>query len=77
MMDPVSIGIVGASTLAGLGVTSIATLKGWSAYLDYKRLELASHSEGISLAPTAGRIEMADLRERIRKLEAIASGIDI
>lgn len=76
-MDPVSIGIVGASTLAGLGVTSIAGLKGWSAYLDYKRLELASHSDTLDLAPAHGRIEMADLRERVRKLEAIANGIDL
>nr|WP_294848011.1 hypothetical protein [uncultured Sphingomonas sp.] len=76
-MDPVSIGIVGASTLAGLGVASVATLKGWGAYLDYKRLELASQSETLDLAPAQGRIEMADLRERVRKLEAIASGIDL
>ena len=29
------------------------------------------------LPPATGRIEMADLRERVRKLEAIAAGIDI
>ena len=29
------------------------------------------------LPPASGRIEMADLKERIRKLEAIAAGIDI
>jgi hypothetical protein len=29
------------------------------------------------LPPAAGRIEMADLRERVRKLEAIAAGIDL
>jgi hypothetical protein len=30
------------------------------------------------MAPAAGgRIELADLKERVRKLEAIAAGIDI
>jgi hypothetical protein len=29
------------------------------------------------LPPAGGRIEMADLKERVRKLEAIAAGIDI
>jgi hypothetical protein len=29
------------------------------------------------LPPAGGRIEMADLRERVRKLEAIAAGIDL
>ena len=29
------------------------------------------------LPPASGRIEIADLRERVRKLEAIAAGIDI
>ena len=30
-----------------------------------------------TLPPTGNRIEMADLRERVRKLEAIAAGIDL
>ena len=30
-----------------------------------------------TLPAASGRIEMADLKERIRKLEAIAAGIDI
>ena len=30
-----------------------------------------------TLPPATGRIEIADLRERVRKLEAIAAGIDI
>ena len=30
-----------------------------------------------TMPPAGGRIEMADLKERVRKLEAIAAGIDI
>ena len=51
-------------------------LKGWNAWLDYKRLELAAHGD-IVLPPAGGRIEIADLKERVRKLEAIAAGIDL
>ena len=30
-----------------------------------------------TMPPASGRIELADLKERIRKLEAIAAGIDL
>lgn len=77
MMDPLSITIIGASTIAGVGGASIAGLKAWNGWLDFKRLELARHSGNRELPPASGRIEIADLRERVRKLEAIAAGIDI
>ena len=64
--------------LAGLGIAALATLKGWRDWLDYKRLELAGHAREpmLSGGTAGGRIEIADLRERVRKLEAIAAGID-
>jgi hypothetical protein len=44
-------------------------------------MELANSGGGYreESAPTftGGRIEMADLKERVRKLEQIASGIDL
>ena len=61
-----------------LAFASMALLKGWNAWLDYKRLELAAHGGGdFALPPAGGRIEIADLKERVRKLEAIAAGIDL
>ena len=78
MTDPISIALVGASVLLTIALASLAALRGWNAWLDYKRLELASHSGGdVALPPAGGRIELADLKERVRKLEAIAAGIDI
>ncbi|GAC1573214.1 MAG: hypothetical protein NVS3B5_02640 [Sphingomicrobium sp.] len=76
MNDPTSIALMGASLVATLLVAAIALLKGWKGWLDLKRLELASR-EHAGLVPTGGRIELADLRERVRKLEAIAAGIDL
>lgn len=76
-MDPISISIVGISVIAGLGATSYAGLKAWNGWLELKRLELGQAAGDRTLPPAGGRIEMADLKERVRKLEAIAAGIDI
>ena len=76
-MDPLTIGVLAASVIAGLGGASIAGLKAWNGWLDLKKLELAQGAGDRALPPASGRIEMADLRERVRKLEAIAAGIDL
>lgn len=77
MTDPISIGLIGLSLIGVIGLAAWATLKGWQGWLDYKRLELASGRGDATLPPATGRIEIADLRERVRKLEAIAAGIDL
>ena len=76
-MDLLSIGVLGTSILVALGLASLAALKGWQGWLDLKRFELTHGSADQKLPPATGRIEIADLRERVRKLEAIAAGIDI
>jgi hypothetical protein len=76
-MEPLSAGLIGASILLAMGLASVVSLKGWQAWLDYKRLELASNVGEQGLPPATGRIELADLKERVRKLEAIAAGIDL
>jgi hypothetical protein len=70
-----------ASALIGLLVLAGATLKGWQDWLALKTRELetgrrAPEIEGGS-REGAARIEIADLKERIRKLEAIANGVDL
>lgn len=76
-MDPVAISIIGVSAIAGVGGASWAGLKAWNGWLELKRLELTQQCGDRMLPPASGRIEIADLKERIRKLEAIAAGIDI
>jgi hypothetical protein len=76
-MDPVTIGVLAASVLAGFGAASWAGLKAWNGWLELKKMELTQAVGDRGLPPASGRIEMADLRERVRKLEAIAAGIDI
>jgi len=76
-MDPLTIGLLSASVIAGLAGASIAALKAWNGWLELKKLELTQTAGERGLPPAGGRIEMADLKERVRKLEAIAAGIDI
>ena len=76
-MEPITMGVLAVSTLAGMGAASWAGLKAWSGWLDLKKMELTQIGCERGLPPATGRIEIADLRERVRKLEAIAAGIDI
>ena len=74
-----------ASALALIFITATITfalLKGWNGWLALKRLELehapsASSEPGLDASAMTARIEIANLKERLRKLEAIAAGIDI
>jgi hypothetical protein len=77
MMDVLSIGMLSSSIILGLGAAGWAGLRAWNGWLDLKRFELTHDSADRTLPPATGRIELADLRERVRKLEAIAAGIDI
>jgi hypothetical protein len=76
-MDPLSIGLVAASVLIGIATSAFAGLRGWNGWLELKRLELTHSVADHGLPPAGNRIELADLRERVRKLEAIAAGIDL
>jgi hypothetical protein len=59
--------------LAALVMITVAGLKAWHGWLELKRLEIG-HGRPM---PPAERIELADLRERIRKLESIAACVDL
>lgn len=78
MTDPVTMMAAGSFAIAGLCLTSAAGLNAWRGWLDLKRLELAeAERRGEPQGPSpAARIELANLKERIRRLEAIALGID-
>ena len=72
----VSVALAGFG-LAGLAIALMAALKGWQGWLELKRLELTGSQAGRGRSDVAERIEVADLRERIRKLESIAACIDL
>ena len=73
--------LIAASALMGLLVIAGALLKGWQDWLALKSRELETgrgprEIEG-GAREGAARIEIADLKERIRKLESIAACIDL
>ena len=63
--------------LVALSIATFAGLKGWQGWLEVKRLELAGTARQERRSPAGDMIEMADLKERIRKLELIAACIDL
>ena len=80
MMDLPSLALTGLIGLSALVLAAHFLLKGWQGWIELKKMELASGSprrDELVASPAGGRIELADLKERIRKLEAIASGIDL
>jgi hypothetical protein len=79
LIDPTL--VLTSGSLIGLVVVAAALLRAWHGWLDLKRQELdrAAHHPAAHDGSSIGtaRIELADLKERIRKLEAIASGVEL
>lgn len=69
-------------TMASFGLVAIsimvfAAFRGWQGWLEIKRLELTGAARREPRSATSDLIEMADLKERVRKLESIAACIDL
>jgi hypothetical protein len=79
MTDPNFYLTAATAGLAGLGMVTMAGLSGWRGWLAFKSEELATGRDPGQPAPpnATARIEIADLKERIRKLEAIAAGVEL
>lgn len=81
MLNTTSLLILSLSGLSGLGLIAMASAWGFRSWLDLKRCELASGTMDLRTkdgVPAVGnRIELADLRERVKKLEAIAAGVEL
>ena len=73
--------IYAATALAITAMLCFAASRAWRGWLELKRLELASRAaraDGEAAEDGIGvRIELADVRERLKKLEAIASGVEL
>ena len=71
--------IIAGAALAVTFMLSFAAMRAWRGWLDFKKLELASrHGVRDEAEEDVGvRIELAAVRERLKKLEAIASGVEL
>lgn len=68
-MDAAILPLAFLLTLA-VALVSAAGLRAWHQWLEIKRLEIARTA-------TRPRSEIGDLRRRVRRLEALANGIDL
>ena len=76
--------VLATSSLFAIAIVAFAMLRGWQGWLTLKEHELErgpgparERERDTGHALGAARIELSDLKERIRKLEAIASGVDL
>jgi hypothetical protein len=67
--------IFALAALVGLALAAGTALQAWNAWLALRRDALGSARAPVS--PASARIELASLRERVRRLEAIATGIEL
>ena len=73
--------LITAGALAGTGMIALLAAWCWHGWLDLKRAQLghepAPRPQKETTPSTMSRIEVADLKERVRRLEAIAAGVDL
>lgn len=77
MADPTL--LIALTTLIGLGIIAMTVLAVWQGWLQLKLHELDRQSALPDTPPLTShaRIELADVKERLRRLEAIAAGVDL
>lgn len=69
--------LISVTVLAALGIVALTTLTAWQGWLQLKLRELDRRRSEPEAGMGSGRIELADVKERLRKLEAIAAGVDL
>jgi hypothetical protein len=69
--------ILAATILIATAMLCVAASRAWRGWLELKRLELEARREAPAESDVATRIELAAVRERLKKLEAIASGVEL
>ena len=73
MTDPALLIALGSAGTVAVSATAATALKGWKAWLDVRRLELEG-GRAPSPASKTAPADLVELRERVRRLEAIANG---
>ena len=76
--------VIALTCLVATTLVVFALLRAWQDWLSLKNRELEAQgqaargeAENTQLSVGAARIELADMKERIKKLEAIASGVEL
>ncbi len=71
-----SAAVLAAAALVGLAILARTALTAWNGWLDLQRAQLARPAE-TGTGHALSLIDLSDIKERLRKLEAIAAGVDL
>ena len=74
MSDPAALIALASTGTIAVAMTSVAALRGWEDWLELRRQQLGAGKPPAGSAPGARRLDLADSRDRVRRLEAIANG---
>ncbi len=77
MTDPTAVIALASTGTIAVAMTSVAALRGWEDWLDLRKQQLGAGRPRTGISPGARRLDLADLRGRVRRLEAIANGSEI
>ena len=77
MSDPIALTATALAALAAIAILAVTGLKGWRDWIALQQTTRGPARHDEPTTSTGTRIELADLKERIRKLEAIAAGVDL
>lgn len=81
MLETTNLVVLSASSIVAIAMLGMVWAWSWKGWLDLKRQQLTTGftaaDEAVPVAQVGNRIELADLRERVKKLEAIAAGVDL
>ncbi len=79
MLETTNLLVMSISSIVALAVIGAVWAWSWKGWLELKRQQLGTTAtvDAPPVAQVGNRIELADLRERVKKLEAIAAGVDL
>ncbi|APG62660.1 hypothetical protein LPB140_07515 [Sphingorhabdus lutea] len=69
--------LMALTIFASILTISIFMLRAWRDWIAFRQNEIDAQNNHIGFDKPMSLIEVADLKERVKKLEAIASGVDI
>ena len=72
MQDPAALIALASTGVAAIGIVSAAALRCWTGWLELQRLKVNTPDRAADRPRP--RSDVAELKARVRKLEAIASG---
>ncbi|KQM98228.1 MULTISPECIES: hypothetical protein [unclassified Sphingomonas] len=76
-MNPTFLLALALTSLGAVAIVSVTMLSGWRGWLSLQQQRLGDKPFSAPVPNAGTRIEIADLKERIRKLEAIAAGVEL